>query len=73
MKNVHIIDKKSGRVAATIPIQIRGANYNPTTQQYEAEAWNAAVSDKSVDPKRRDDYSFTIVDAPTPGAPKSWS
>ncbi len=72
MKNVHIIEKKSRRVAATIPIQLHGQNYTPTAQQYEAEAWKAAVSDKSVDPKRRDDYSFQIVEAPPPhGPPKS--
>jgi hypothetical protein len=63
--NDHIVEKKTQRVVAAIP-HLQGQNYSPTAQQYEAEAWNAAVSDKCVDPKRKGDYSFQIVDAPPP-------
>lgn len=66
MKNVHIVEKKTQRVVATIRIHLQGQNYSPTTQQYEAEAWSAAVSDKSVDPKRKGDYYFQIADVPLP-------
>jgi|HubBroStandDraft_1064217.scaffolds.fasta_scaffold1286231_1 hypothetical protein len=64
MKNIHIIDKKTGRLAATIPVQLQGMNYAPTEQEYVAEAWGCAVSDGTVDPKRKDDYSFKLVEAP---------
>lgn len=64
MKNVLITHKNTGRVVATIRVHLGGMNYTPTAQQYEAEAWKCAVSDKSVDPKRKDDYSFTIADTP---------
>ena len=71
MKNVHIIEKKTGDIVATVPVQLQGMNYIPTAQEYEAAAWKAAVSDKLVNPKRKDDYSFRMVDAPPPfGTPK---
>lgn len=31
--------------------------------EYENEAWRCAVADKAVDPNRRDDYTFNVVDA----------
>lgn len=71
MKNVHIIETKTGCVVASVPIQLRGMNYEPTAQQYEAEAWAAAVSDRSVDPKRRADHSFEIEDHPVLGTSKA--
>lgn len=42
---------------------LRGQNYEPTAKEYENEAWRYAVADKAVDPSRRDDYTFNIVDA----------
>lgn len=73
MQNVHVVETKTGRVRASIPINMGSQNYTPTRQQCEAEAWAAAVSDRSVDPKRRADYSFEIEDVPPPAAPKAWA
>ena len=63
IKNIQIIHRKSGRLTATIPVVLRGQNYEPTAKEYENEAWRYAVADKAVDPSRRDDYTFNIVDA----------
>jgi hypothetical protein len=60
-------------VVAIVPVQLHGANYGPTAREYEACAWKCAVDDKSVDPARKDGYSFKIEDTPWPIAPKSWS
>lgn len=35
MKNVDVIEKRTGLVVATIPIQMAGMNYVPTVQEYE--------------------------------------
>lgn len=33
MKNVHIMEKKTGRVVTSIAIQLSGANYTPSAQE----------------------------------------
>jgi hypothetical protein len=75
MSNVHVVEKKSGRVVATVPnVVVRGQNYTPTIREVEDLAWKCAVSDRSVDPMRRDDYSFRVEAATLPPpAPESWS
>jgi len=71
MKNVSIVEKKTGKVVATFPIDMTGLNYTPSKAEYEAAAWEAAVDDGSVNPDRVSDYSFQIQDAPTSGATSS--
>ena len=63
IKNIRIVHRKNGRLAATIPAVLSAQNYEPTTKEYENEAWRCAVADKAVDPNRRDDYTFNVVDA----------
>ncbi len=64
MKNVIITEKKSGRVVAMYPLNIRGMNYTPSANDYIEGAWENAVEDKMVDAKRKADYSFELKDAP---------
>lgn len=66
MKRVSITEKKTGKIVATIPIQISDLSYTPVNEEYEAAAWETAVDDGAVDPDRVSDYSFGIEDAPTP-------
>lgn len=51
-------------MVAMYPIQMQGANYTPSANEYIALAWDNAVDDKLVDAERRDDYSFEVKDAP---------
>jgi hypothetical protein len=62
MKNVRIIETRTGTVKSIIPVQITGLSYTPTRKEYEAAAWEAAVDDGSVDPDRYSDYTFDIED-----------
>jgi hypothetical protein len=71
MKNVSITDKKTGRIVATIPIEISGLSYTPGNGEYEAAAWETAVDRGAVDPDRVSDYSLKIEDTPTPDAQPS--
>jgi hypothetical protein len=71
MKNVHIIETKTGKVKAIIPVDLTGLNYTPTLQEYEAAAWEAAIDDGSVDPDRYSDYSLKVEEAAQPGAQSS--
>jgi hypothetical protein len=64
MKNVQLIEQKTGRIAASIRITLRGQNYTPMAQEYEAEAWKCAIEVRLVEPKRKADYSFSIAEAP---------
>jgi hypothetical protein len=66
MKRVSITEKKTGKVVATIPIQIGNLGYTPVNEEFEAAAWETAVDDGAVDPDRVSDYSFKIEDTPTP-------
>jgi len=65
MKNVSIVEKKTGKVVASFPIDMSGLHYTASTQEYEAAAWEAAVDRGLVDPDRLSDYSFNIGNAPT--------
>jgi len=58
---VEIIEIKTNKVAASIPIIVEGINYVPSEQEFFAQAWKAAVEDKSVDAARRDDYRFRLL------------
>ena len=64
MKSVSIIEKSTGRVVAIYPVDMTGLHYAPSTQEYEAAAWEAAVDTASVNPDRLSDYSFTLEDVP---------
>jgi len=59
--NVHIIEIKTSKVAAAIPIDLAGQNRIPSEPEFFATARRCAVEDSSVDPAHRDDYSFRLV------------
>jgi hypothetical protein len=59
--NVHIIEIKTGKVAAEIPIDLAEQNRIPSEPEFFATAWRCAVDDSSVDPGRRENYSFRLV------------
>jgi hypothetical protein len=59
--DVHIIEIKTGKVAAAIPIDLAEQSRIPSEPEFFATAWRCAVEDSSVDPGRRDDYSFRLV------------
>lgn len=59
--DVSIIETKTGKLVATLPIILQGMNYTPSEEEYFTEAWRCAVDDKAVDPNRRDEYSFQLV------------
>ena len=71
MKNVSIIEKATGKVIANIPIEMTAVHYTPSTAEYEAAAWEAAVDDGWVDRNRVGDYAFKIEDATTSSVPPS--
>ena len=59
--DVHIIEIKTGRVAATVSIDLAEQNRIPSEPEFFATAWQCAVEDSNVDPARREDYSFRLV------------
>lgn len=59
--DVSIIETKTGKLVATLPIILQGMDYTPSEEEYFTEAWRCAVDDKAVDPNRRDEYSFQLV------------
>jgi hypothetical protein len=62
MKFIQIIDRKTKRVVAAVPISPGETDSIVMAQQYETKAWKIAVEDEMVDPERRADYSFKIVE-----------
>ena len=58
---VHIIEIKTGKVAAAIAIDLAQQNRIPSEPEFFATAWQSAVEDSSVDAGRRDDYSFRLM------------
>ena len=58
---VQVVETKTDKVVASIPIDLAGLKSVPSEQEFYAEAWRCAVMDKSVDPARREDYSFRLV------------
>ncbi len=61
--DVLIIETKTGKPIATIPIVLQGMNYTPTEPEYFAKAWRCAVDDGTVEEAHRDEYSFQLVNA----------
>ena len=59
--DVLIIETRTGRRIASIPVVLHGMNYTPTEQEYLAEAWRCAVDDGIVEAARCDEYSFQLV------------
>lgn len=59
--DVSIIETKTGGLVAILPIILQGMDYTPSEAEYFTEAWRCAVEDKAVDPNRRDEYSFHLV------------
>lgn len=57
---VFILERISGRVAASIPVAVGGLNITIGSGEFERTAWRAAVDDKSVAPNRPQDYEFKI-------------
>jgi hypothetical protein len=66
MIDVQIIETATGRVVARERMQLSGQNYTPAVQELEAKAWRRAVQDRLVDPNRKDDYSFRLVEVAKP-------
>ncbi|BBM03962.1 hypothetical protein [Microbulbifer sp. GL-2] len=60
--NVKILEKETGRIVATYPININGLHYQPTESDYISEAWKCAIEDRAVDPDKKTSYSFTLID-----------
>jgi len=58
---VEIIEIKSNKVAASVPIVLEGMSRIPSEPEFFAQAWRTAVEEKSVDPERRDDYRFRLL------------
>lgn len=58
--DVTIIETKTGKLVARIPVVLQGLGYTPSELEYFATAWKCAVDDKTVDPDRRDEYSFQL-------------
>jgi len=55
---VEIIELKSGKLAASVPVVLRGMNCIPSDQECFEQAWKAAVDDGNVDPVRPHEYQF---------------
>jgi hypothetical protein len=58
---VEIIESETRKVVASIPIVLAGPNSIPSEQEFFQQAWRAAVADASVDPARREDYTFRLL------------
>jgi hypothetical protein len=58
---VEIIDSQTRKVAASVPIVLAEGSGIPSEQEFFQQAWRAAVADASVDPQRRDDYTFRLL------------
>ena len=58
---VEIIETETRKVVASIPIVLTGASSIPSEQEFFQQAWRSAVADESVDPVRRDDYTFRLL------------
>jgi hypothetical protein len=66
MYSVVITDKQTGKVAAQVPMSMRGQNYTPSPAEYHAEAWRAAIDDQLIEADAdKDDYTFEIVNVST--------
>lgn len=59
--NVIIVETKSGKVVANIPVILGALNYTPSECEYFFTAWESAVEDGAVDEKHREDYTFKLV------------
>ena len=59
--DVHIIEKKTGHVIATIPVTLQALNYTPSDDEYIAEAWQCAVSDRLVAEGDRERYKIRLA------------
>ncbi|MFM6682880.1 MAG: hypothetical protein ACKPHM_13645 [Dolichospermum sp.] len=59
--NVLVIETKTGKVVATVPVLHHGMNYTPSEQEYFSEAWQCAVEDNIVEADRRFEYGFQLV------------
>jgi hypothetical protein len=57
---VLILETKTGRLAAKIAIVV-GRNCLVSKQECFGRAWKVAVAVKSIDPTRRNDYSFKFA------------
>src|SRR5579871_2160289 len=66
MKDVHIIEKATGRVMATERMQLLTRHEILTAQAYEDRAWRRAAHDRLVDSDRKNDYTFRLVDVVKP-------
>ena len=62
MANVRIVEKKTGRVCASVAVNVGGQNYVPSEKEYIDEAWRCAVDDGDLPATaNRADYEFQIA------------
>lgn len=59
--NVLIVETETGKLVATVPVNLQGMNYKPSEQEHFDEAWRCAVADKIVEPSHRGKYSFQLI------------
>lgn len=57
---VLIIEKSTEKVVAQYPTILSGANYDPSTKEYEDEGWRCAVEDGLVKEMDRSKYSIQV-------------
>jgi hypothetical protein len=59
--DVMIVETKTGKAVATVPVVLKGLNYTPSEEEYFSAAWECAVEDGAVDPKQRATYTIKLV------------
>ena len=59
--DVVIVETKTGKMIATVPVVLRGLNYSPAEQEYFSAAWECAVEDGIVDSKQKENYTFSFA------------
>ena len=57
---VIIIEKATSKVAARVPVSLKGMNYTPTEAEWFDQGWQAAVEDNLVNANERAKYRFEI-------------
>ena len=58
---VDIIEEETGHIIAEIPVTLQALNYTPSEDEYIAEAWRCAVSDRLVDDSDREKCAFRLT------------
>lgn len=62
--DIQIVDRKSGSIIGTYPVELQGQNYVPTEKESFDIAWKCAVDDGAAQDSNRNSYEFRIVRKP---------